>query len=70
MVGAAVRNPAGDEFKADYARDPGGPAGTPRRLGTVSPLGVAFDTLMQPPLKSATREERLRAIDEHGVMGR
>ena len=41
-----------------------------RRLGTLSAFSVLLDMLMQPPLKSATREERLRAIDEHGgVMG-
>ncbi len=35
----------------------------------LSAFSLLLDMLARPPIKSATREEQLRAIDEHGVMG-
>lgn len=35
----------------------------------LSAFSVLLEMLGRPPLKSATREEQLRAIEEHGVMG-
>src|SRR6185437_5345341 len=35
----------------------------------LSAFSVLLDMLTQPPLKSASRDEQLRAIDENGVLG-
>ncbi len=58
-----------DEFKADYAAIRAAQRAHPVGSARLSAFSVLLDMLVQPPLKSATREERLRAIDEHGVMG-
>jgi len=58
-----------DEFKADYAAIRAAQRAHPVGSARLSAFSVLLDMLMQPSLKSATREERLRAIDEHGVMG-
>ncbi len=58
-----------DGFKANYADIRAAQRAHPVGSARLSAFSVLLDMLMQPPLKSATREERLRAIDEHGVMG-
>ena len=35
----------------------------------LSAFSVIFEMLTKPPLKSASREDQLRAIEENGVMG-
>lgn len=35
----------------------------------LSAFSVLFDMMGSPPLKSATREQQLRAVDENGIMG-
>ncbi|PRC60145.1 cyclohexanone monooxygenase, partial [Mycobacterium sp. ITM-2017-0098] len=58
-----------DELKARYpairAAQREHPVGA-ARLGAFS---VLLEMLTKPPLKSASDEERLRAVDEGGIMG-
>ena len=58
-----------DAFKANYDEIRAAQRAHPVGSARLSAFSVLLDMLVQPPLKSATREERLRAIDEHGVMG-
>ncbi len=51
-----------DEIRAAQREHPIGAA-------RLSAFSVLFEMLGSPPLKSATREEQLRAIEENGVMG-
>jgi len=51
-----------DEIRAAQREHPIGAA-------RLSAFSVLFDMLGSPPLKSATREEQVRAIEENGVMG-
>ncbi|MGO8853641.1 flavin-containing monooxygenase [Mycobacterium sp.] len=58
-----------DEMKARY--DEIRTAQREHMIGAarLSAFSVLFDMMASPPLKSATRDEQLRAINENGVMG-
>ncbi|MCV7380435.1 cyclohexanone monooxygenase [Mycobacterium alsense] len=58
-----------DEMKARYGEIRAAQRAHPVGAARLSAFSVLLDMLARPPLKAATREEQLRAIDEHGVMG-
>ena len=58
-----------DELKADYAAIRAAQHAHPVGAARLSAFSVLLDMLSSPPIKSATRAEQLRAIDERGVMG-
>ncbi|OBJ01544.1 cyclohexanone monooxygenase [Mycobacterium alsense] len=58
-----------DEMKARYGEIRVAQRAHPVGAARLSAFSVLLDMLARPPLKAATREEQLRAIDEHGVMG-
>ncbi|CPR10196.1 steroid monooxygenase [Mycobacterium bohemicum DSM 44277] len=58
-----------DEMKARYGEIRAAQRAHPIGAARLSAFSVLFEMLGRPPLKSATREEQLRAIDENGVMG-
>ncbi len=58
-----------DEMKANYAEIRRAQREHPVGAARLSAFSVLIDMLSQPPIKSASREEQLRAIEEHGVMG-
>ncbi len=58
-----------DDMKAGYAEIRAAQRAHPIGAARLSAFSVLLDMLGRPPLKSATREEQLRAIDENGVMG-
>ncbi len=58
-----------DEMKAHYDEIRAAQRAHPIGAARLSAFSVLFEMLASPPLKSATREEQLRAIDENGVMG-
>ncbi len=58
-----------DELKARYGQIRAAQREHPVGAARLSAFSVLLEMLTSPPLKSATREEQLRAIDERGVMG-
>jgi cation diffusion facilitator CzcD-associated flavoprotein CzcO len=58
-----------DEMKARYGEIRAAQRAHPVGAARLSAFSVLLDMLSRPPLKSATREEQLRAIEENGVMG-
>ena len=58
-----------DEMKARYGEIRAAQRAHPIGAARLSAFSVLLGMLGKPPLKSATREERLRAIEENGVMG-
>lgn len=58
-----------DEMKARYDEIRAAQRAHPIGAARLSAFSVLFEMLGRPPLKSATREEQLRAIEESGVMG-
>ncbi|KAA0114962.1 NAD(P)/FAD-dependent oxidoreductase [Mycolicibacterium sp. P9-22] len=58
-----------DELKADYADIRAAQREHPVGAARLSAFSVLLDMLGSPPIKTATREEQLRAIEERGVMG-
>ncbi|MBZ4571905.1 flavin-containing monooxygenase [Mycobacterium avium] len=58
-----------DEMKARYGEIRAAQRAHPIGAARLSAFSVLLEMLGRPPLKSATREERLRAIEEHGVLG-
>ncbi|MGK2868933.1 MAG: flavin-containing monooxygenase [Mycobacterium sp.] len=58
-----------DALKADYANIRAAQRAHPVGAARLSAFSVLLDMLASPPIKTATREEQLRAIDERGVMG-
>ncbi|ARR82266.1 hypothetical protein MOTT27_01445 [Mycobacterium intracellulare subsp. yongonense] len=58
-----------DDMKARYGEIRAAQRAHPIGAARLSAFSVLLDMLGRPPLKSATREEQLRAIEEHGVMG-
>ncbi len=58
-----------DEMKARYGEIRAVQRAHPIGAARLSAFSVLLDMLGRPPLKSATREEQLRAIEENGVMG-
>ncbi len=58
-----------DEMKARYDEIRAAQRAHPIGAARLSAFSVLFEMLGRPPLKSATRDEQLRAIEESGVMG-
>ena len=58
-----------DEMKARYDEIRAAQRAHPIGAARLSAFSVLLEMLGKPPLKSASREEQLRAIEENGVMG-
>ncbi len=58
-----------DEMKARYDEIRAAQRQHPVGAARLSAFSLLLEMLTRPPLKSASREEQLRAIDENGVMG-
>jgi cation diffusion facilitator CzcD-associated flavoprotein CzcO len=58
-----------DEMKAHYGEIRATQRAHPIGAARLSAFSVLLEMLGRPPLKSASREEQLRAIEENGVMG-
>jgi cation diffusion facilitator CzcD-associated flavoprotein CzcO len=58
-----------DEMKARYDEIGAAQRQHPVGAARLSAFSVMLEMIARPPLKSASREDRLRAIDEHGVIG-
>jgi cation diffusion facilitator CzcD-associated flavoprotein CzcO len=58
-----------DSMKAGYADIRAAQRAHPIGAARLSAFSVLLGMLGKPPLKSASREDRLRAIDEDGVLG-
>ena len=58
-----------DEMKANYGEIREAQRQHPVGAARLSAFSVLIDMLVSPPIKGATREEQLRAVDERGVMG-
>ena len=58
-----------DEMKARYHEIRAAQRAHPIGAARLSAFSVLLGMLGKPPLKSATRDEQLRAIEEHGVLG-
>jgi cation diffusion facilitator CzcD-associated flavoprotein CzcO len=58
-----------DELKANYAEIRAAQREHAVGAARLSAFSVLFEMMSKPPLKSASREEQLRAIEEEGVMG-
>lgn len=58
-----------DALKASYPEIRAAQREHPVGAARLNAFSVLLDTLAQPPIKSASRAEQLRAIDERGVMG-
>jgi cation diffusion facilitator CzcD-associated flavoprotein CzcO len=58
-----------DEMKARYDEIRAAQRAHPIGAARLSAFSVLFEMLGRPPLKSATRDEQLRAVEESGVMG-
>jgi cation diffusion facilitator CzcD-associated flavoprotein CzcO len=58
-----------DEMKACYAEIRAAQRAHPIGAARLSAFSVLLGTLDKPPLKSASRDEQLRAIEENGVLG-
>jgi len=58
-----------DELKANYGEIREAQRQHPVGAARLSAFSVLIDMLVSPPIKGASREEQLRAVDERGVMG-
>ena len=58
-----------DEMKAHYDEIRAAQRAHPIGAARLSAFSVLLEMLGKPPLKSASREDQLRAIEENGVMG-
>jgi cyclohexanone monooxygenase len=58
-----------DEMKSRYDEIRAAQRQHPVGAARLSAFSVMLEMIQRPPLKTATREEQLRAIDEHGVIG-
>ncbi len=58
-----------DEMKARYGEIRAAARLHPVGAARLSAFSLLLEMISSPPLKSATREEQLRAIDENGVIG-
>jgi cation diffusion facilitator CzcD-associated flavoprotein CzcO len=58
-----------DALKADYGQIRAAQREHPVGAARLSAFAVLLDMLGRPPVKSASRDERLRAVEEYGVMG-
>ena len=58
-----------DEMKVNYAEIRAAQRAHPVGAARLSAFSVLLGMLGKPPLKSASREERLRAVEENGILG-
>jgi cation diffusion facilitator CzcD-associated flavoprotein CzcO len=58
-----------DEMKSRYSEIRAAQRAHPVGAARLSAFSVMLEMIARPPLKSASREEQLRAIDENGVIG-
>jgi len=58
-----------DEMKARYPEIRAAQRAHPIGAARLSAFSVLLEMLRRPPIKSATREEQLRAIEDNGVLG-
>jgi cation diffusion facilitator CzcD-associated flavoprotein CzcO len=58
-----------DDMKARYGEIRAAQRAHPVGAARLSAFSVLLEMLRRPPLKSASREEQLRAIEENGVLG-
>lgn len=58
-----------DEMKANYGEIRQAQRHHPVGAARLSAFSVLIDMLVSPPIKTATREEQMRAVDDRGVMG-
>jgi cation diffusion facilitator CzcD-associated flavoprotein CzcO len=58
-----------DEMKARYGEIREAQRAHPIGAARLSAFSVLLEMLSSPPLKSASREEQMRAVEENGVMG-
>lgn len=58
-----------DELKARYPEIRAAQREHPVGAARLSAFSVLLEMLVKPPLKSASREERTRAVEEGGIMG-
>jgi cation diffusion facilitator CzcD-associated flavoprotein CzcO len=58
-----------DDMKARYGEIRAAQRAHPIGAARLSAFSVLLEMLGRPPLRAATREEQLRAIEENGVMG-
>ncbi|MDH6242820.1 NAD(P)/FAD-dependent oxidoreductase [Mycobacterium sp. OTB74] len=58
-----------DELKASYPEIRAAQREHPVGAARLSAFSVLLDMLVSPPIKTATRAEQVRAIDERGIMG-
>lgn len=58
-----------DELKAQYPQIRAAQREHPVGAARLSAFSVLLEMLVKPPLKSASREERTRAVEERGIMG-
>jgi cation diffusion facilitator CzcD-associated flavoprotein CzcO len=58
-----------DEMKSRYDEIRAAQRQHPVGAARLSAFSVMLEMITRPPLKSASREEQLRSIDEHGVIG-
>ncbi len=58
-----------DEMKANYGEIRQAQRQHPIGAARLSAFSVLIDMLVSPPIKTATRDEQVRAVDERGVMG-
>ncbi|MET0699305.1 MAG: NAD(P)/FAD-dependent oxidoreductase, partial [Mycobacterium sp.] len=58
-----------DEMKGNYAEIRAAQRAHPVGAARLSAFSVLIDMLSRPPIKAATRQDQLRAIDENGVLG-
>lgn len=58
-----------DALKANYDEIRAAQREHPVGAARLSAFSVLLDMLVRPPVKSATPEEKQRAVEEHGVMG-
>ena len=58
-----------DEMKARYGEIRAAQRDHPIGAARLSAFSVLLEMLASPPVKSATRDEQLRAIEENGVLG-
>lgn len=58
-----------DMLKADFGQIRAAQRNHPVGAARLSAFSVLLDMLSRPPLKSASRDEQRRAVEEHGVLG-
>ncbi|MFY9919566.1 MAG: NAD(P)/FAD-dependent oxidoreductase [Mycobacterium sp.] len=58
-----------DEMKADYGEIRAAQREHPIGAARLSAFSVMFEMMANPPLKTASREDQVRAVEQNGIMG-